>query len=94
MSLRVAFLGAFLGCGLIVPAATAPAHAQHVVTDYEAGKLTLDALTAAPRPVYRPVYQRIMAVRRTHRPGYVSHMMHGSAKTAFHRRVASHTRHH
>ncbi len=29
--------------------------AQHVVTDNEAGKLTLDALTATPAPVYRRV---------------------------------------
>lgn len=31
------------------------AMAQHVVTDSEAGRLTLDSLTATPAPVYRHV---------------------------------------
>lgn len=41
-----------------VPAISASAFAQHVVTDGEAGKLTLDALTATPRAfVHRVVYR-------------------------------------
>ncbi len=45
---------------VVVDAASVPALAQHVVTDGEASKLTLDALTAAPRVIvhramYRPV---------------------------------------
>ena len=62
-----------------------PALAQHVVTDYEAGKLTLDALTATPVPVvhhivYRmPRYQTVRAVHATAyrhgiRAGTVSHL--------------------
>lgn len=40
------------------PAVTSSAFAQHVVTDDEAGKLTLDALTATPRAfVHRVVYR-------------------------------------
>ncbi|MCQ8276888.1 hypothetical protein NFI95_00290 [Acetobacteraceae bacterium KSS8] len=35
--------------------AATPALAQHVVTDDEASKLTLDALTATPAPVVRHV---------------------------------------
>ncbi len=36
-----------------------PAFAQHVVTDDEAGKLTLDALTATPAPVHRVSYRAL-----------------------------------
>ena len=53
-------------------AGSPPARAQHVVTDIEAGKLTLDALTATPRPIYRP----IVAFRRMHRGGYVARAAH------------------
>ena len=48
--------------------ASPPAFAQHVVTDMEAGKLTFDALTATPRPIYRP----IVAFRHVHRGAYIS----------------------
>ena len=46
-----------LGFGLVALIGTAsmPALAQHVVTEQEAAKLTLEALTAPPRPVYRPL---------------------------------------
>ena len=75
VSLRTVVLGAGLGFGLLFAAGVAPARAQHLVTDNEAGKLTLDALTATPAPVYRPVYRALhrpaMAMRRAHRPGYV-----------------------
>ena len=40
------------------------AHAQHVVTEAEASKLTLEALTAPPpppRPIYRAYVRRAMA---------------------------------
>ncbi|MGI4746156.1 MAG: hypothetical protein ACRYGI_16570 [Janthinobacterium lividum] len=41
---------------LAVGSIAAPqAMAQHMVTDGEAGKLTLDSLTATPAPVYRRV---------------------------------------
>ena len=88
VSLRAALLTAALGVGVVFAADAPQAFAQHVVTDNEAGKLTLDALTAAPRPVYRTV----MATRRAHRPGYVSRSMHASSKAAFHRRVTSRAR--
>ncbi len=68
--------------GFIVEGAPA-ARAQHVVTDSEAGKLTLDALTATPRPLYRP----IMAMRRVHRSSYVSHLTHVSRAQVRHRRI-------
>ncbi len=62
MTIRSVVAKSLLGCFLVVAAGTAsvPAFAQHVVTDDEASKLTLDALTAAPRVVvhraaYRPV---------------------------------------
>ena len=76
MLLRNVIFGAFLGCGVLLAAAAPQARAQHLVTDNEAAKLTLDALTATPRPVYRPIYRQIMATRRAHRPGYIAHQMH------------------
>ncbi len=78
MSLNAAFATIVLGCTLLL--GTAPAFAQHVVTDVEAGKLTFDALTATPRPVYRPV----MAVRRLHRSG-------GISRVVYRRRTGSHS---
>ena len=80
MSLRAALITVLLGC----TALPLQAHAQHVVTDAEAAKLTLDSLTATPRPIYRPV----VAFRRVHRPGYVSRAMHGSAVSR--RRIGLH----
>ncbi|WP_428376720.1 hypothetical protein [Lichenicoccus sp.] len=60
-----------------------PAAAQHVVTDSEASKLTLDALTAAPRPVYRsiyrPIYRQAMAMRRLRYAGGISRAIHATA---------------
>lgn len=66
-----------LKAGALLVAAAAmlsgEARAQHVVTEEEAGKLTLEALTAAPpRPVfhsYRSMTRSVMAVRyvRGHR---------------------------
>lgn len=78
VSLKAAFVTAALGCALLLGAA--PAFAQHVVTNVEAGKLTFDALTATPRPVYRP----IMAVRRLHRSG-------GISRVVYRRRSGSHS---
>ncbi|MBB2201658.1 hypothetical protein HLH28_08740 [Gluconacetobacter tumulisoli] len=43
---------------LLMAVGTHSARAQHLVTDYEAGRLTLDALTAAPPPVRHVVYSR------------------------------------
>ncbi len=48
---------AVLGVGLVILATSGVARAQHVVTEAEASKLTLEALTAPPRPVYRPAYR-------------------------------------
>ena len=58
-------LGAALAltCGLAV---CGTAQAQHVVTEDEAAKLTLEALTAPPpppRPIYRAYLHRAMASR-------------------------------
>ena len=80
MSIRASFVAA-LFCYVALPACLASnAHAQHVVTDTEAGKLTLDALTATPqpviRPVFRPVYRRVLALRRVHRPGAIYRSLH------------------
>ncbi|MBM9401693.1 hypothetical protein JUN65_08850 [Gluconacetobacter azotocaptans] len=48
-----------LGTGtLLLAVGTHSAQAQHLVTDYEAGRLTLDALTAAPPPPVRHVVYR------------------------------------
>ena len=54
---RCATLAKTLFAAVLALGAT-PALAQHVVTDYEAGKLTLDALTATPIPVVHHVYYR------------------------------------
>ena len=65
---RLAFTAA-----LAVGIAPVAAHAQHVVTEAEASKLTLEALTAAPpRPVYRPVYRVAY-----YRPLYGNRFEHG-----------------
>ena len=58
MAIRAAVARSLFACFLTVAggSALAPAAmAQHVVTDNEAGKLTLDALTATPVPVVRHV---------------------------------------
>ena len=60
MTIRSVVARGLFGCFLAAAAGTAsvPALAQHVVTDDEAGKLTLDALTAAPRViVHRAAYR-------------------------------------
>ena len=60
--LRCAFGSAIAGLSPIA------AHAQHVVTEDEAAKLTGVGLTAAPpRPVYRPIY------RAYYRPAMATH---------------------
>ena len=69
MAIRAAFattlVAAALGWG------ATPALAQHVVTDYEAGKLTLDALTATP-VVHHILYRmpRYGTVRAVHAASY------------------------
>lgn len=85
--------------GALLVAATAmlagvQARAQHVVTEEEAGKLTLEALTAAPRPVYhsyRSLTRPAMAMRYAygHRAGSrhvvaaaYHHVAHGHATTS------------
>ncbi len=61
MTIRSVVAKSLFSCFLVAAiGSAAPAFAQHVVTDYEAGKLTLDALTAAPRVIvhraaYRPL---------------------------------------
>lgn len=79
MTVRTAFVRSLfvLLLGLAGGVALAPAaHAQHVVTDDEAGKLTFDALTATPRPVvrhvaYRPVYHSSYRIARASASRYV-----------------------
>lgn len=72
MAIRAAaarsLLAAFLTVSA-VPVVASSAFAQHVVTDDEAGKLTLDALTATPRlfvhrVVYRPTHASWAQVSR------------------------------
>ncbi len=60
MALRAAVARRIFACFLTAAAGSvaAPAFAQHVVTDNEAGKLTLDALTATPRPIFHRVVYR------------------------------------
>lgn len=83
MSLRSLSLIAVLGIAILSAPGARPAAAQHIVTDREAGKLTLDALTAAPRPVYRPIYRpiyrQVMAMRRIRSAGGVARSMHAAA---------------
>jgi hypothetical protein len=70
---------------LVCALGSSPALAQHVVTDVEAGKLTFDALTATPRPIYR----QIMDYRRIRRSGFVQHSTH-THLVAYHRRLVRH----
>ena len=59
MTIRSVVAKSLLSCFLVAAIGSAtPAFAQHVVTDDEAGKLTLGALTAAPRVfVHRAAYR-------------------------------------
>ena len=59
MTIRSVVAKSLLSCFMVAAIGSAtPAFAQHVVTDDEAGKLTLDALTAAPRVfVHRVAYR-------------------------------------
>ncbi len=60
VAVRATIAKTLLAAGLIASlgAGATPALAQHVVTDYEAGKLTLDALTATPIPVVHHIVYR------------------------------------
>jgi hypothetical protein len=60
--------------------AATPAHAQHVVTDGEAGKLTLDALTATPAPVVHRVAYRSLSRRSPYLPAAARVRMGGSRR--------------
>nr|WP_321984509.1 hypothetical protein [uncultured Lichenicoccus sp.] len=83
MSLRSVAVCIVLGLAILSGPCLRPAAAQHVVTSSEAGKLTLDALTAAPRPVYRsiyrPIYRQAMAIRRIRYAGGVARAMRATA---------------
>ncbi len=83
----------------LIAGAPLAADAQHVVTEDEASKLTLEALTAPPpRPVYRPIYRAYyrpaMSTRFEHRShGWqraVSHVSYRVAAT--HRTARRHRR--
>ena len=65
VTIRSVVARGLFACFLTAAAGTAsvPAMAQHVVTDDEAGKLTLDALTATPR---------VIVHRAAYRPGRMS----------------------
>ncbi len=84
---RIAIAAALMMLG------THAAQAQHVVTEAESSKLTLEALTATPpppRPVYRASYRRAMSVRTVHgRARYVAVAWHPASRHAAH---ASHRR--
>lgn len=60
--------------------AVTPAHAQHVVTDDEAGKLTLDALTATPAPIVHRVSYRTLSRRSTYLPAAARVRMGGTRR--------------
>ena len=70
MAIRASLAKTLLAAGLapMLALGATPSLAQHVVTDYEAGKLTLDALTATPIPVVHHIvyraqrYQTVRAV--------------------------------
>lgn len=89
VGLRIAVIAAALGCGIFCALGTSPARAQHIVTDMEAGKLTLDALTATPRPIYR----QIMDYRRVHHSGYAPRSVHAHL-IAYRRRTGLRSIHH
>ncbi|MCQ8241170.1 hypothetical protein [Rhizosaccharibacter radicis] len=74
--------------GLAATAAT-PALAQHVVTDDEAGKLTLESLTATPRPVYRPVVAyRVRSVSHAH--GHAARTVSAVREASYSRKASAH----
>jgi hypothetical protein len=60
-----------LGTGMVLTTAgTHSARAQHLVTDNEAGRLTLDALIAAPPPVRHIVYRHAAHMSPSSYHGY------------------------
>ena len=82
---RIVFAAALMMSGMQA------AHAQHVVTEAEASKLTLEALTATPpppRPVYRATYRPVMSVRyvrgRAVHARYVAAVWHPTSHRAAH----------
>ncbi|GAN53372.1 hypothetical protein [Tanticharoenia sakaeratensis] len=69
--MRLGLTGGVLGAMIGAAALTAPAaHAQRVISDYEASKLTLDALTSVP-VVHHVTYHRVTRVASRH--GVSSH---------------------
>ncbi len=92
MTLRLAAARSlFVGLLIVATGAAAPALAQHVVTDGEASKLTLDALTATPRlVVHRAAYR---TVRMSWLQGWARERGHGRSaglvhEASFHRGFA------
>ena len=64
--MRLGFGGAAAFAFALAVGATPAARAQHVVTEAEAGKLTLEALTAPPpppRPIWHAYYRPAMSMR-------------------------------
>ncbi|GBQ31897.1 hypothetical protein AA12717_3906 [Gluconacetobacter sacchari DSM 12717] len=66
-----------LGAGMVLLLAASHGAQAHVVTDDEAGRLTLDALTAVPAPVRHVTYRHAV------------HMMSVSDRHAVHATVRS-----
>ena len=77
-----------LGLASVLPVSAVPAFAQHVVTEDEAAKLTFEALTAPPRPVYRPV------IRASYRYAAHRHGSHSRVSRVSYHAAASHRHHH
>ena len=89
-------LGGGLACGGL-GLASGVAHAQHVVTEAEASKLTCEALTAPPpRPIYRAYVHRVVATRSVwrgrHEDGVRAYGRRGIFITRISERRAMHVR--
>ena len=92
--MRARFSGVGFAVALVAVVLGSPgARAQHVVTEAEASKLTLEALTAVPappRPIYRAYYRPAMSVRyfraRGERARFVTAAWHPAARPAPHHR--------
>ncbi len=96
MTIRLAAARSLFAGFLIVAtgAASVPAFAQHVVTDGEASKLTLDALTATPRVIVHWAAYR--SVRMSWLQGWSRERGHGRSsgllhEASFHRGFAHET---
>lgn len=92
---RAALKAGLVSAGLLFGVLPNEARAQHVVTEAEASKLTLEALTAEPvyHPSYRAYTHQVMATRWVRRDSRArGAVVRASVERVQHARVRHHRR--